>query len=400
MEPTEYAAALQASMAGRELAFPRDEYEQRIAALRRVMEGAQLDALLVTHRPDLNYLTGYCTFGVGNHACLVLPRDGDPVLQVTAIEIAAGTAVSWVSDLRCAPWVGQSGAGRQLADIVKEKGLAAKRIGIQPQISGLLPNILDQIKAALPNAALADASELVARQRFVKSPREMECLRKAAAYTEAGIRASLGVIRAGAMDNDVARVGYDAMIAAGSEFMSVQPIVTAGVRTGYAHQTYRRLTIAPGDPVFLEYGGCHLRYTAALMRTAVVGQPEKGVEALADAVLATIDAIIATARPGRTGHDVAMAAKAAHKDLSDEFFLPGAYGYHVGVGFPPTWADGIGFLAEGSEIVLAPDMVFHMPLAFRCPGRFGVGISETIRITKAGCEPFTNLPRDLHRAGV
>ncbi|MFO0997828.1 MAG: Xaa-Pro peptidase family protein [Alphaproteobacteria bacterium] len=398
MNPTEYAKALQASMAGKELAFPVEEFDQRIKAARRAMDAAGLDVLLVTHRPDLCYLTGYSTFGVGNHACFVLPREGDPVLQVTAIEIPAGTAASWVRDLRCAPWVGQASAGAQLGDIVKEKGFDAKRIGIQTQISGLLPNILDQIKAALPKATFADASELVARQRFVKSPREMACLRKAAAYTEAGVRASLAVIRAGTTDNDVVRAGYDAMIAAGSEFMTVQPIVTSGARTGYAHQSFRRLTIAPGDPVFLEYGGCHQRYTSALMRTAVAGQPEKGVEALADAVLATIDAVIATARPGRTGHDVAMAAKAAHKHMSDEFFLPGAYGYHVGIGFPPTWADVIGFLAEGSEIVLEPDMVFHLPLAFRCPGRFGVGISETIHITKAGCEPMTNLPRGLHRA--
>lgn len=395
MNPTEYANALQAAMAGRELAFPAEEYDHRVKTLRRTMEATGLDALLVTHRPDLFYLSGYCTFGVGNHACLVLPREGDPALQVTAIEIAAGTATTWVKDLHCAPWVGQASAGRQLADILVGKGLGTKRIGIQPQLTGLLPTILDQIKAALPNAAFADASDLVVRQRFVKSPREIECLRKAAAYTEAGIRASLAAIRAGTTDNDVARIGYDAMIAAGSEFMSVQPIVTAGARTGYAHQTYRRITIAPGDPVFLEYGGCHLRYTAPLMRTAVVGPPARGIETLAQAVLATIDAVIATAKPGRSGHDVALAAKNAHSGLSDEFFLPGAYGYHVGVGFPPTWADGIGFLAEGSDLVLEPDMVFHLPLAFRCPARFGVGISETIRITKTGCEPLTNIPRDL-----
>ena len=43
-------------------------------------------------------------------------------------------------------------------------------------------------------------------------------------------------------------------------------------------------------------------------------------------------------------------------------------------------------------------MVFHTPLAFRLPGKFGVGISETIRITENGCEPLSSLPRDLHVA--
>ena len=396
MEIVEYIETLQKKVGGTELTFPVAEFEARVAAARRAMAAADLDALLVTHRPDLHYLAGYHTFGVGNHACLVLPRDGEPSVQTTAMEIPSATAAGWIKDVHCAPWVGQMGAGRQLAQIVAGKGLGGKRIGIQPQLSGLLPAILGQIEAGLPNATLVDASHLVTRLRLVKSPREMECMRKSAAYTEAGIRASYAVIAAGKTENDVARAGYDAMIAAGSEFMSVQPIATTGVRTGFSHQTYRRNPIKPGDTVFLEYGGCHLRYTSALMRTAVVGKPSDAVRRVADAVLATLEAVIAAAKPGRTGHDVAMAGKRASASIAREAFLPGAYGYHVGVGFPPTWADGIGFMAEGNEDELEPNMTFHTPLAFRVPGQFGVGISETLHITESGCEPLNTLPRDLH----
>lgn len=398
MEIAEYIKILQERVGGTELTFPVAAFESRVAAARRAMAAAGLDALLVTHRPDLHYLAGYHTFGVGNHACLVLPREGAPAVQTTAMEIPSATAAGWIADVRCAPWVGQMGAGGQLAEIVAEKGLGGKRIGVQPQLSGLLPAILGQVEAGLPNATLVDASHLVTRLRLVKSAGEMECLRKAAAYTEAGIRASYGVIAAGVTENDVARAGYDAMIAAGSEFMSVQPIATTGVRTGYSHQTYRRNPLKPGDTVFLEYGGCHLRYTAPLMRTAVLGKPSDEVRRVADAVLATLDAVIGAAKPGRTGHEVAMAGQRASASIAREAFLPGAYGYHVGVGFPPTWADGIGFLAEGNEDVLEPNMVFHTPLAFRLPGKFGVGISETIRITDSGCESLTAMPRGLHVA--
>jgi Xaa-Pro dipeptidase len=398
MEIAEYIETLQKKVGGTELTFPVSEFEARVAAARRAMAAADLDALLVTHRPDLHYLAGYHTFGVGNHACLVLPREGAPSLQTTAMEIPSATAAGWIPDVRCAPWVGQTGAGGQLARIVAEKGLGGKRIGIQPQLSGLLPAILGQVEAGLPNAKLVDASHLVTRLRLVKSPREMECMRKAAAYTEAGIRASYAIIAAGKTENDVARAGYDAMIVAGSEFMSVQPIATTGVRTGYSHQTYRRNLLKPGEAVFLEYGGCHLRYTSALMRTAVIGKPSDAVRRVADAVLATLEAVIAAAKPGCTGHDVAMAGKKASASIAREAFLPGAYGYHVGVGFPPTWADGIGFLAEGNEDILESNMTFHTPLAFRVPGQFGVGISETLHITDNGCEPLNTLPRDLHMA--
>ena len=111
----------------------------------------------------------------------------------------------------------------------------------------------------MPTAALVDASDLVARVRMVKSPLELDFLRKAAGYTRVAINASLEAIRPGVLDNDVARVGYDAMIAAGSEFMSVQPIVSSGKRTSYGHTTYRRVPLEVGDNVFLEFGGVPIR---------------------------------------------------------------------------------------------------------------------------------------------
>ena len=156
---------------------------------------------------------------------------------------------------------------------------------------------------------MIDASDLVARVRMVKSPLELDFLRKAAGYTRVAINASLEAIRPGILDNDVARVGYDAMIAAGSEFMSVQPIVSSGKRTSYGHTTYRRVPLEVGDNVFLEFGGVHQRYTAPMMRTAVIGEPSPEILRVTEAVKETVSTIIEEARPGRTGHDVAMAAR-------------------------------------------------------------------------------------------
>ena len=396
MDAAAYIAALTERSGAAELAFPRAEYDERIARVRRRMASAGLDVLLVTHPCDLCYLAGYNTFGTGNHACLVLPADGAPSLQVTSMEIPAAVVNGWVEEVVAADWTTQADTGAELAGILEAKGLGVGRIGVALGRVGLVPRIYERLRATLARARFEDASDIVARERLVKSPRELAYLRKSAAITRAGIEASLGAIRAGITDNDVARVGYDAMIAAGSEFMAVQPIVTTGRRTAFVHQSYRRVAIEPGDVVFLEYGGCYQRYTAPLMRTAVVGQPSAAVQELAEAVDATAAAILATARPGRTHHEVALAARQAHAGMSDRIFFSGAYGYHVGIGFPPTWADGLVFMAEGMEEPLAAGMTLHLPLSFRIPGRFGVGLSETIVITDDGCERLVDHPRALH----
>ena len=396
MKDQQYIEGLIASSHRSEVAFPEAEYHERVRKVREEMEAEGLDALLITYPCNLYYVSGYYTFGVGNHACLVLPLDGDAALQVTSMEIAAGVVNSWVKNIFSADWRGQDNAGEQLAQLIKEMGLESGRLGIEPSRPGLLPPVLQSLMASLPLAPLVDASDLVARVRLVKSTMELDFLRKAAGYTRAAINASLEVIRPGILDNDVARVGYDAMIAAGSEFMSVQPIVSSGIRTSYGHTTYRRIPLEVGDNVFLEYGGAHQRYTAPMMRTAVIGEPSDEVRRVAEAVKDTVSTIIQEAKPGRTGHDVAMAAKMVYARVSDETYFGGTYGYNVGIGFPPTWSEALTWFAEGVEQELLPGMTFHMPITYRAPGRFGVGMSETIAITEDGCESLTEQERDLY----
>ena len=396
MDADHYIEGLMASSHRSGVPFPEEEYHTRVGKVRKQMEAEGLDALLVTYPCNLYYVSGYYTFGVGNHACLILPLDGDAVLQVTSMEIAAGVVNSWVKNIVSADWRGQAGAGEQLANMVREMGLGAGRLGIEPSRPGLLPPVLESLKGSLPTAALMDASDLVARVRMVKSPLELDFLRKAAGYTRVAINASLEAIRPGVLDNDVARVGYDAMIAAGSEFMSVQPIVSSGKRTSYGHTTYRRVPLEVGDNVFLEFGGAHQRYTAPMMRTAVIGEPSPEVLRVAEAVKETVSTIIEEARPGRTGHDVAMAARKGYGKVEDVAYFGGTYGYNVGIGFPPTWSEALTWIAEGVDEPLLPGMTFHMPITYRVPGQFGVGLSETIAITEDGCEVLTEEDRDLY----
>ncbi len=396
MDTVEFKRRLAARAAGVGLAFPMDEYEGRVSRARNAMAEQGLDTLLVTHPCDLNYLAGYETFGVGNHACLVLPLDGAPSLQVVSIEVPAAVVNGWVEDVVVVDWHLQGDAGAHLAGVVRDKGLARGRLGIQPARLGLSPHVRARLEEGLPGAELVDASGLVARIRLVKSARELECMRLTAGYTHAGIRASLAAIAPGITDNDVARAGCDAMTAAGSEFMAIHPIVTSGVRTSFGHQTFRRTPLAAGDVVSLECGGSHKRYTAPIMRTATLGEPTEEMRRLMDAVHATVDAVLETARPGRTCHEVALAAKKARAPVADETYHSGVFGYHVGIAFPPTWAEGLAFIAEGTEELLVAGMTFHLPVWYLIPGAFGMAASETVLITDRGCERLTDLPRDIH----
>ncbi len=401
MDAQQFRDALAKTHAHTGVVFPDAEYESRLARVREKMRAGGLDLLLVTDHCNLFYLTGYYTFGSGNHACLVVPVEGELTLQICSLEIPAAVVNTRVKDLVISNWQlqysGQFDAGEQLARIVRDKGMENKRLGVEISRRGLLASVYQSLRDNLQTATIVDASMLVDELTYVKSPLELECMRQAGKYTVAGIEGSYAAARPGVMDNDIARAGYDAMIAAGSEFMSVQPIVTSGPRSSFLHQTYRRVEIEQNDIVFLEYGGCHHRYTAPLMRTIVTGKPTDHMLRIADAVEATLSTIIEALKPGRSFHDVVMAARKTLAPVESEIHFFGSYGYGIGIGFPPTWGGSL-HMTEGSQRVLQPGMTFHLPICLPVPGKFNVAISESVVISDNGCELLCDHPRQLFYA--
>ena len=82
---------------GGELAFPKAEYEQRVARARRLLEAAGIDAMIVTGPENIFYLTGQQTPGYYTFQALVLPVDGEPAFVVRQLEyfnLIANTFIS------------------------------------------------------------------------------------------------------------------------------------------------------------------------------------------------------------------------------------------------------------------------------------------------------------------
>src|SRR5262249_54419692 len=105
---------------------------------------------------------------------------------------------------------------------------------------------------------------------------------------------------------------------------------------------------------------------------------------------------IAAIRPGVTSRSVDEAGRR----LVDEAGL-GKYwlhrtGYSIGLGFPPGWGEGHIFdLKPHDERTLQAGMTFHLVPNLLIPGIGAIGFSETVLVTKTGCQVLTHLPRRL-----
>jgi Xaa-Pro dipeptidase len=237
---------------------------------------------------------------------------------------------------------------------------------------------------------------LVERLRAIKSPREIENLRQSAKITEAGIREGLAAVKEGASENEIAAAMFHGCMAMGGEYMSSEPIITAGRKSGVAHTTFHRYRLRSGDVALLELGGCYNRYTAALMRTGVVGKPSPEVERMYQTCVDALAACIEAVKPGVTAETPHLACQAVIDKAGYTANFRKRAGYSVGVSFPPDWGEGhIVSLAKGNQTILQPGMVFHIPPALRKHGEYGVGVSETVLVTDRGCERLTHLNQDL-----
>ena len=92
----------------REWSFPESEYRARLEKTRKAMDDAGIDVLLVHAIVDNCYLSGYQSLWPEAYACLIVPRDGEPFMQVGEIEGALAVLQGYVKDIVTFSWVGRT----------------------------------------------------------------------------------------------------------------------------------------------------------------------------------------------------------------------------------------------------------------------------------------------------
>ena len=395
MDYRQYLKELTSRPIPKETGFPEAEYRRRVAAVRRFMAERDLDALLVTFIPNVCYMTGYQAFAADLFACMVLPADGEPTLQVTEFEIPGALLSGWVQDIRAIKFTAPDSLTRELAAVLVERGLDGKRIGIETKRHGLSVDTYEGLKQAVPRATFVDASDVVGHARVVKSAAELSHMRRAADMTRKGIEAAVSAVRPGATEDDIASVAYATLVKAGSEYFSCQPVVVAGHRTGWIHTSHHGLVVRPGHTVMIEVSGFWHRYMAPIMHTVSVGEPSHAVQRLVKGIERHPRAAL---RDGAAGSHRARSLAGGQQGPQGRQrggLLDGHVGYSVGLSLPPTWREAIIVLAEGVDRPLEPGMTFYSPVTLRHPGTMGIGFSETLAVTETGCDVLTKHDRTL-----
>lgn len=367
-----------------EPAFPQAEFERRVAAAQRSLADRGLDALLLFGPHNVFYLSGIDSENLFDFQCLIVGREGTPTLVILDFEEArAANSVGYGTPVSYHAFDDPVAA---VADQLRQMGVERGRLGLEQRAPfTLTPALLARFREALPDATFEDPFGVVEDLRLMKSAAEVAYQRQAAALTDAAVEAAYGVLRPGVRDAEVAAVIMDTFYRGGSDTVCWGPIVASGYRAGSAHSSFNGRRIQAGETVFLEITGEVKKYTAPLMRTAILGQPTPEIARIADAGARAVETILDTARAGTPAADVARAAGKVVEPILPGIVFHHNFGYPVGIGYPGTWIEFLGFfLRIDNPRPLKPGMVFHLPMSFRKFGEFGCNQSHTIRISEDG----------------
>ncbi|MEE4304628.1 MAG: ectoine hydrolase [Wenzhouxiangella sp.] len=378
-----------------DMTFPFEEYERRLKELRDRMAERLLDAVVITDPENLMYLTDYQTTGYSFFQALVVPLEDEPFMITRMMEESNIHARTWVEETRPYPDTGD--AIQMLVEALREFGLTGKSIGYERNSYFFPAYHQDSIHTTFLDGKLLDCFGIVEEGRVCKSKHEIEIMHKAAAATEAGVRAGFEAARAGVTENEIGAAISSAMFRAGGEPPAVMPYVTSGPRSMIGHATWEGRTVQPGEHVFLEVGGCYRRYHTAMMRTVVLGELSASMAHAQDRMKQALHEIKEVLRPGMTVSDADNLIRNVITANEVGARLITRSGYSIGIAFPPSWDEGyIISLKQGDSKVIKEGMTFHIiPWMWGVDGDKTVGISDSIYVTDTGCKSFFTLDEDF-----
>ena len=382
--------------------FERSEFAKRIDATRSAMERAGIEVLVVSDPSNMAWLTGYDGWSFYVHQAVIVGPDGDPVWWGRAMDAngARRTVTMGADDI-----VGYDDTFVQnpdrhpmgeLARLLESRGWARGPIGVEMDNYWYSAAAHATLQRSLPNAAFRDATGLVNWQRAVKSPQEVEYMRRAARIVERMHEAIRERARPGLRKNDLVaeiyRVGIEGADGHWGDYPAIVPMAPSGMDATAPHLTWDDTPLRAGESTFFEIAGAHRRYQCPQSRTLFLGRPPPKFLDAEKAVLEATQAGLEQARPGNRCEDVARAFNSTLNRLG--FEKDSRCGYAIGLSYPPDWGERTMSFRAGDRSEMRPGMTFHfMPALWLDDG--GLEITEPILITEAGAECLCRTPREL-----
>jgi Xaa-Pro aminopeptidase len=350
-----------------------DRRTERQTALRAVLRSEGLEALLVTHLPNIRYLTGF----TGSAGMLLMAADHTTLVTDFRYGVQAPAEAAGVADVE----VDQKSVWDRLGKVLS--GLPAGPLGIESH--ALTVRDAERL-SGLTRHRVVSTAELVERLRMVKSPEEVAAIRAAAALAQEALAEVLPSVRVGQSEREIGAGLEGALRRRGSEWHPFPTIVASGPRSALPHARTSARALARGDWLLLDFGAQVDGYCADLTRTVVVGAPaDERQRAVHDLVRSAQSRALEHLHAGMTGREADALAREviAARGFGDAFGHSLGHGLGLEVHEAPR-------LAPTAEAVLPSHAVVTVEPGVYLPGWGGVRLEDDVYLGPGGPERLSD----------
>ena len=404
MSATMKAMRDQAASEGWGPAFPDSEYAERRSRVAEQMRAADIDTLLVTSPVNIAYLTGYdmIWYYLQTPTAVAIRADDQSTVFFDLLYHQPTVEYHAVVHEGCY-FESFHHAVEVMVGALAGRGWSKGRVGIESWSRNPNGNVLSALTDALieKGAVVVDGSWVADGPRLIKTPLELQAMRRAAAIADSAMRTVGDELRTGMNEMELAGIALAAMMREGGGDPAIRMAVRSGPRFVARHCAPSARKFGQGELVWVNFCGSYQRYHADLGRTFSLGEPDPRWTALVDRANSIATRVLGDIIPGDSTQVLQDAADAAvdAAGLRDQVVLVG--GYDMGIAIPPDWV-GHTFTQADQGFRSAsyhPGMITNFEMLFKTAkgwrGGAGGGFIETIAMTGDGLEVLSGLGRSI-----
>ena len=247
-----------------------------------------------------------------------------------------------------------------------------------------------RLTSLAPNREFVMSASKIRSMRMVKTPDELDKIRKAEEIGCKAFEHILGYIKPGVLERDIALEIEYFMKKLGASGLSFDTIAISGARTSLPHGVPTDKKVEKGDFVTMDFGCVLDGYCSDMTRTVVVGKTSEEQKKIYNIVKTAQQIGLDTIRSGVKCADCDKAARDYIADCGYGQYFRHSLGHGVGL-----LVHELPNLSPRSEFTLEENMVVSCEPGIYIPSFGGVRIEDLVAVTKDGCENLTRVTKEL-----
>ncbi len=348
----------------------------RIEKVRGMLNELSLDAFLVSHIPNIRYLSGFS----GSSATVVIGKNKNYFITDFRYKQQSSGQVKGFEIII------SNNSSDELKKIFETAG--CRKVAFE---SGhVMFNTIESYRKTFGEIEFVPVLDGIEKLTMKKSPEEIEKIKKAIEITDKTFSRMLEFIKPGMTELEVSAEITYTQKKLGASKDSFDPIVASGWRGALPHGIASEKIIQTGEMVTLDFGCVYEGFCSDLTRTIAVGEPSEEMKKIYKIVL---DAQLKAIDAAKTG----ISSKALDSIARDTISNAG-YGDKFGHGL----GHGLGIevhempgLNQRTDITLNESTVVTIEPGIYVEGLGGVRIEDDILISNGGCEVLNKSLKEL-----